>query len=267
MTAAHDGRDRAQRLQADAYFQKPLDFDRLLGAVREARTLSRAAPQRRIRSTFASASARTCGSSGLPRCASKPAAKACCTLCGSVIAGERDGRNASKRRGQRAHATHQRIAVLARHGDVGQQHVRPPGGQDLHRLLGAPRSAHRHSIHQQHRRHQFLRRLVVVHGEYAAATQRRRARDGASVLRTAGRQAHGEAGAKARAVAAGGDRAAVRFDDAADEREAEAEPARCARAARILTKRLEEVRQHGRRDSRARCRAPSSSYRQGLRRP
>jgi CheY-like chemotaxis protein len=33
MTAAHDGRDRAARLQADAYFQKPVDFDRLLGAV------------------------------------------------------------------------------------------------------------------------------------------------------------------------------------------------------------------------------------------
>ena len=35
MTAAHDGRDRAQSLRADAYFQKPVDFDRLLGAVRE----------------------------------------------------------------------------------------------------------------------------------------------------------------------------------------------------------------------------------------
>ena len=35
MTAAHDGRDRARRLRADAYFQKPVDFDRLLGAVRE----------------------------------------------------------------------------------------------------------------------------------------------------------------------------------------------------------------------------------------
>jgi CheY-like chemotaxis protein len=35
MTAAHDGYDRAQRLRADAYFQKPVDFDRLLGAVRE----------------------------------------------------------------------------------------------------------------------------------------------------------------------------------------------------------------------------------------
>jgi len=35
MTAAHDGHDRAERLRADAYFEKPLDFDRLLGAVRE----------------------------------------------------------------------------------------------------------------------------------------------------------------------------------------------------------------------------------------
>ena len=35
MTAAHDGRARAQSLRADAYFQKPVDFDRLLGAVRE----------------------------------------------------------------------------------------------------------------------------------------------------------------------------------------------------------------------------------------
>lgn len=35
MTAAHDGRDRALRIQADAYFQKPVDFERLLGAVRE----------------------------------------------------------------------------------------------------------------------------------------------------------------------------------------------------------------------------------------
>ena len=35
MTAAHDGRERAERMHADVYFQKPLDFDRLLGAVRE----------------------------------------------------------------------------------------------------------------------------------------------------------------------------------------------------------------------------------------
>ena len=35
MTAAHDGRDRASRIRADAYFQKPVDFERLLGAVRE----------------------------------------------------------------------------------------------------------------------------------------------------------------------------------------------------------------------------------------
>jgi CheY-like chemotaxis protein len=34
MTAAHDGRVRAERLQADAYFQKPVDFERLVGAVR-----------------------------------------------------------------------------------------------------------------------------------------------------------------------------------------------------------------------------------------
>jgi CheY-like chemotaxis protein len=34
MTAAHDGRARADRLRAQAYFQKPLDFDQLLGAVR-----------------------------------------------------------------------------------------------------------------------------------------------------------------------------------------------------------------------------------------
>jgi CheY-like chemotaxis protein len=35
MTAAHDGRDRALRLNASAYFQKPVDFERLIGAVRE----------------------------------------------------------------------------------------------------------------------------------------------------------------------------------------------------------------------------------------
>ena len=34
MTAAHDGRARAERLRAQAYFQKPIDFDELLGAVR-----------------------------------------------------------------------------------------------------------------------------------------------------------------------------------------------------------------------------------------
>ena len=34
MTAAHDGRARAETLRAQAYFQKPLDFDQLLGAVR-----------------------------------------------------------------------------------------------------------------------------------------------------------------------------------------------------------------------------------------
>jgi DNA-binding response OmpR family regulator len=35
ITAAHDGKDRARRIHAAAYFQKPVDFDRLLGAVRE----------------------------------------------------------------------------------------------------------------------------------------------------------------------------------------------------------------------------------------
>ena len=35
MTAAHDGRARADRLRAQAYFQKPLDFDRLIGVVRD----------------------------------------------------------------------------------------------------------------------------------------------------------------------------------------------------------------------------------------
>jgi CheY-like chemotaxis protein len=35
MTAAHDGPARADRLQANAFFQKPVDFERLLGAVRQ----------------------------------------------------------------------------------------------------------------------------------------------------------------------------------------------------------------------------------------
>ena len=35
ITAAHDGRLRAERMHATAYFQKPVDFDRLLGVVRE----------------------------------------------------------------------------------------------------------------------------------------------------------------------------------------------------------------------------------------
>ncbi len=34
MTAAHDGRERAQRLRADDYFQKPLDFEQLMSVVR-----------------------------------------------------------------------------------------------------------------------------------------------------------------------------------------------------------------------------------------
>jgi CheY-like chemotaxis protein len=34
MTAAHDGRVRAERLHAQAYFQKPVDFETLIGAVR-----------------------------------------------------------------------------------------------------------------------------------------------------------------------------------------------------------------------------------------
>ena len=34
MTAAHDGADRAARLHADEYFQKPLDFEQLLTVVR-----------------------------------------------------------------------------------------------------------------------------------------------------------------------------------------------------------------------------------------
>ncbi len=35
MSAAHDGRERCERMHANLYFQKPVDFDRLLGAVRE----------------------------------------------------------------------------------------------------------------------------------------------------------------------------------------------------------------------------------------
>jgi twitching motility two-component system response regulator PilH len=35
MTAAHDGRERAMRLHADDYFQKPLDFEHLMSVVRE----------------------------------------------------------------------------------------------------------------------------------------------------------------------------------------------------------------------------------------
>lgn len=34
MTAAHDGKDRAARMHADEYFQKPVDFQDLLAAVR-----------------------------------------------------------------------------------------------------------------------------------------------------------------------------------------------------------------------------------------
>jgi CheY-like chemotaxis protein len=35
MTAAHDGSQRAERLKAAQYFQKPVDFDQLINAVRE----------------------------------------------------------------------------------------------------------------------------------------------------------------------------------------------------------------------------------------
>jgi len=35
MTAAHDGRARAERIRADAYLQKPLDYDQLLTVVRD----------------------------------------------------------------------------------------------------------------------------------------------------------------------------------------------------------------------------------------
>jgi len=34
MTAAHDGKERAARLHADEYFQKPVNFEELLSAVR-----------------------------------------------------------------------------------------------------------------------------------------------------------------------------------------------------------------------------------------
>jgi CheY-like chemotaxis protein len=34
MTAAHDGRERATRIHADEYFQKPLDFEHLMTVVR-----------------------------------------------------------------------------------------------------------------------------------------------------------------------------------------------------------------------------------------
>jgi CheY-like chemotaxis protein len=35
MSAVHDGRVRAERIHADEYFQKPLDFEQLLRAVRQ----------------------------------------------------------------------------------------------------------------------------------------------------------------------------------------------------------------------------------------
>jgi CheY-like chemotaxis protein len=35
MSAAHDGRERCERIRATQYFQKPVDFDSLLGAVRQ----------------------------------------------------------------------------------------------------------------------------------------------------------------------------------------------------------------------------------------
>jgi CheY-like chemotaxis protein len=35
MTAAHDGSSRAARIHADAFFQKPIDFQELIDAVRE----------------------------------------------------------------------------------------------------------------------------------------------------------------------------------------------------------------------------------------
>ena len=34
MTAAHDGKERAERIHADEYFQKPVDFEELVSAVR-----------------------------------------------------------------------------------------------------------------------------------------------------------------------------------------------------------------------------------------
>jgi CheY-like chemotaxis protein len=34
MTAAHDGKERADRIHADEYFQKPVDFEQLITAVR-----------------------------------------------------------------------------------------------------------------------------------------------------------------------------------------------------------------------------------------
>jgi len=35
LTAAHDGRSRAERLRADRYFQKPVDFEGLIAAVQQ----------------------------------------------------------------------------------------------------------------------------------------------------------------------------------------------------------------------------------------
>ena len=35
MTAAHDGPQRAKRMHATQYFQKPVDFDELISAVRQ----------------------------------------------------------------------------------------------------------------------------------------------------------------------------------------------------------------------------------------
>ena len=38
MTAAHDGPQRARSIRATEYFQKPVDFDRLISAVRDLAT-------------------------------------------------------------------------------------------------------------------------------------------------------------------------------------------------------------------------------------
>jgi CheY-like chemotaxis protein len=44
MSAAHDGRERCARIKATQYFQKPVDFDRLLGAVRQCAGVSPPTP-------------------------------------------------------------------------------------------------------------------------------------------------------------------------------------------------------------------------------
>ena len=203
-------------------------------------------------------------STGLGTCMLKPAAMRFQPILRPAVAAQRNRRRfAAFGRAERAHLPDQRVTVLARHLEIGDQHVRPPRAADPGRRKPSSRSA----LGARARKDRVGERqafAVVVNDEHAQTVEARdvrrcfdrRGRRMASTASTRrhrdqrDRQQDGERRAAILALAVGRDRAAVQLDQVLDEREAEAEAAVRARAGAVgLPEPLEDVRQHRGRDA------------------